>query len=566
MKIEATIKKLKNIFVGNERFYQVPNYQRPYSWDADNLADLIDDLVTAYSEDKNENYFCGSLVLVKNEKDKDVMKEKEDRFNVFDIIDGQQRITTFTIIFCVFRDVYQSKLREKAKDYINESIRDKYSQDREKLKLLTNEKSQIDFKSTVLNGIDFKEVKNIAKDISDNKYVQNAYYIRSFLEEYISDEEKNIDVNEFVEWIFEKVVVTFIECPSEDSAIQIFNVLNTRGMPLSPIDILKSSLMQNISEEDDRSAFKRKWEDIDLKLESAKLNFDDMLNAYLYCKISSNPKKRLDKELLNVFRGKNTNPTDAVKEISDFSDAYIKTLKEKNKSLYCLRYLSHKIYWTSILSTALFGKYPHCDELKSLLLAYYYQNWIAGATVARIKQTSFNILKLVNDKQSIDEIKLEMKENLEYYGTTKTFKEELQSNYVYGRKWSRPILLLVDYFSSEGDEANFIHLERKLQLEHVLPQNPEEGSSWTKDFNELESQEWTDSLANLTLLSLKKNVQASNHSFEEKVAIYTDKDNVITRFLITQDIAKCEEWGVPELKERKGHLLKRIMAKLDLFE
>jgi len=104
MEIEAKIENIKKILVDDEKFYQVPDYQRPYSWDKDNVSDLIDDLTEAYLIDENKTYFCGSLVVVRNESEKR-----------FDIIDGQQRITTFTIIACVFRDIYTKYLEPKSK-------------------------------------------------------------------------------------------------------------------------------------------------------------------------------------------------------------------------------------------------------------------------------------------------------------------------------------------------------------------------------------------------------------------------------------------------------------------
>lgn len=68
MEIKANISSLEDILADNRKFYQIPDYQRPYSWDKENLSDLIDDLFNAYTNNKNENYFCGSLVLVNNEK------------------------------------------------------------------------------------------------------------------------------------------------------------------------------------------------------------------------------------------------------------------------------------------------------------------------------------------------------------------------------------------------------------------------------------------------------------------------------------------------------------------
>jgi uncharacterized protein with ParB-like and HNH nuclease domain len=387
MKLEAEIKNIKKILVDDEKFYQIPDYQRPYSWDKDNLSDLIDDLTNAYIVNKEENYFCGSLVLV-----------NEPQSERFDIIDGQQRTTTFTIMACVLRDLYFDKLENRAKDYINNSIQDKYDENKRKLKFLTDIKYQNDFEQSVLKKINFIETKNIEKDIKDNKYLQNAHYLRNFITEKIY--ENSIDINDFVIWFYENIVLTVITCPSQDSAIQIFNVLNDRGMPLSSIDILKSSLMQKLEgSKEDRNTFKTVWGDINSELKFNDFDIESMLTTYLYYKIATNPKNRLDKELLAVFEKEEKNSLEIVNEISNFSKAYIKLLTMNDKHIFCLKYLKHKIYWNAILATAIFTNYKDIEKLKELLVAYYYQNWIAGATVARIKQTSFNILKAVKENK-----------------------------------------------------------------------------------------------------------------------------------------------------------------------
>jgi uncharacterized protein with ParB-like and HNH nuclease domain len=551
MKLEAEIENLKKILVDDEKFYQVPDYQRPYSWDKDNLADLVDDLVNAYLGDKEENYFCGSLVLV-----------NEPQSERFDIIDGQQRTTTFTIIACVFRDLYFDKLKNRAKDYINNSIQDKYDENRRKLKFLTDIKYQNDFEQTVLKKIQFIKTKNIEKDIKDNKYLQNAHYLKNFITEKV--DEHTIDINDFVTWFYENIVLTVITCPSQDSAIQIFNVLNDRGMPLSSIDILKSSLMQKLQTKEDRTIFKTVWGDIHSELKFNNFDIESMLTTYLYYKIATNPKSRLDKELLSVFEKEKTNSLDIVNEINNFSKAYIELLTINDKHIFCLRYLKHKIYWNSILATAIFIKYDEIEKLKELLVAYYYQNWIAGATVARIKQTSFNILKAVKANKTIDEIQKEMKANLDKYSTTKTFNDEIRSSWVYGRKWDKSILLLVEYFSDDNPNPTFIPMNSKLHLEHILPQEPKK-YGWDKIFTVDEIEEWTNALANLTLLSMKKNIQAQNYNFQKKKEAYQDKDNVETSFRMTQKILENDKWEMEELEKREEVLVEKIKEKIDLF-
>lgn len=554
MEIKALIESLKKVLCDDERFYQIPDYQRPYSWDKDNVSDLISDLVTSYINNIEENYFCGSLVLVQGDKGR------------LDIIDGQQRVTTFTILACVIRDLYYDILDEKQKDYIKLSIQDKYENTKRKLKFLTNDKYQLDFEETVLKKINFISNKNdYEKDFPKNRYLQNAHFIRDNIKENFVN--FNIDVNKFVIWLYEKVVLTTILCPNADSAIRIFNVLNDRGMPLSPIDILKSSLMQRILNEEDKNTFKVSWEAIITKLEFNDIAFEDMLNSYLYYKLGDNPSVRIDTELMDIFKKENKleNPLEIISEIKKFSDSYIEILTLKNKYIFCLKYLKHRIYWTSILASAKFVKYKDFDKLIKYLMAYYYQNWIAGKTVANIKQTSFNIIKSIKKDDNIDEIIKLMQENLKKYETTNMFENELNINNHYERNWAKPLLILVEYFwtDSQNEQQSFIPLSSKLHLEHILPQTTNE--FWNNIFTIEQREIWTNSLANLVLLSLRKNIQAQNYDFNSKKEAYFNNDNVATSFHTTRDIKEICEWNEKELKLRKDKLVNKINEIINIF-
>jgi uncharacterized protein with ParB-like and HNH nuclease domain len=554
LEIKASIESLKKVLCDDERFYQIPDYQRPYSWDKDNVSDLISDLVTSYINNIEENYFCGSLVLVQGDKGR------------LDIIDGQQRVTTFTILACVIRDLYYDILDEKQKDYIKLSIQDKYENTKRKLKFLTNDKYQLDFEETVLKKINFVSNKNdYEKDFPKNRYLQNAHFIRDNIKENFGN--FNIDVNKFVIWLYEKIVLTTILCPNADSAIRIFNVLNDRGMPLSPIDILKSSLMQRILNEEDKNTFKVSWEAIITKLEFDDIAFEDMLNSYLYYKLGDNPSVRIDTELMDIFKKENKleNPLEIISEIKKFSDSYIEILTLKNKYIFCLKYLKHRIYWTSILASAKFVKYKDFDKLIKYLMAYYYQNWIAGKTVANIKQTSFNIIKSIKKDDNIDEIVKLMQENLKKYETTNMFENELNINNHYERNWAKPLLILVEYFwtDSQNEQQSFIPLSSKLHLEHILPQTTNE--FWNNIFTIEQREIWTNSLANLVLLSLRKNIQAQNYDFNSKKEAYFNNDNVVTSFHTTRDIKEICEWNEKELKLRKDKLVNKINEIINIF-
>ena len=209
--IKAEIKNIRKIFTDEDYFYQIPEYQKPYSWDKDNVSELLDNLVKAFTnskknKDKNEPYFFGSLVLVQN----------GDRY---DVIDGQQRLTTFTMLFCVLRNLYMDGFSDKAKALIGLSIQDKYEDKKKKIKFLTSESSQNDFLA-VLEKVDFTDKP---QNNDNNKYLQNAHHFKSFIDGMYSTGMTTQDLEHFITWIFENIAMATIICPNQDTAMQIFH-------------------------------------------------------------------------------------------------------------------------------------------------------------------------------------------------------------------------------------------------------------------------------------------------------------------------------------------------------
>lgn len=542
--IKAEVKNLRKIFTYEDYFYQIPDYQRPYSWNKEHVSELLSDLVDAFQKDRQEEYFCGSLVLVKN----------GDRY---DVIDGQQRLTTFTILFCVLRDFYEYCIDKKYKRLINEAIVDKDTDEKKKLKLLTDETKQNEFLQTVLTKINFED-----KIDKNNKYLQNALILKKDI-----DEQKN-DLGFFVEWMFEKVVLATIECFNQDTAIQIFNVLNDRGMDLTSADIIKSSLMIHLDTEE-KNVFKKDWDAIKGKLDYKEKDKDRdkefvaLFTTYLYYRTTTNPQTFLHKELLGNLE-QEKKPIDSLKVIRDiknFSESFVKVKKSENIKVYCLRYLRHEVYWTSILCTALHKNYEHYDELVKVITAYYYQNWIAGHTLSRIKQTSFNILKSVKENKTIEKIKEEIKRNLG--NTTHEYKRALESPDFYSKTWAKPILFFIEYHSKDGSHQNFIRWDEKNHIEHIFPQNPD--NNWD-DFSQEDKDKYTDCLGNLTPLSGRKNIQASNSSFSKKKEIYKSKDGVMTSFRLTQDVFdQNDSWTPEKIEARQKKMISKINENIDIF-
>ncbi len=555
-KIEVELKGLHQILADRDYFYQVPDYQRPYVWDKDHLGALIDDLVGSYTNNREDQYFCGSIVIAKNQKDER-----------WDVVDGQQRLTSFIILACTILRLYKHSLGQKSKAFIEESIYDRFDKDKNRLRFLTAQNYKQDFENTVLKNLEFEDnlkKSELHKKFEENTYWRNAYYFKELLNESIENGSIS-DIDDFVGWFYEHIALTRIICFEEDSAMQIFQVLNDRGQPLSPIDILKSSLMQEIKQDSERRKdFISTWDKLVeacKSVEGIDIDLEDFFNMYLEYADPSASKKRADKGLKKVFKDSKKDACEFIYDVSVFMKSYTDLLKKQDPYIYLLRYLPSR-FWASILTTALYVKYPDFDALKKLLVSYYYQTWIAGGTITRIKQTSINIIKNVKSIKGIETIQELVLDNIGSYNTFNQYFYNLwDSSSVYSSKWVRPVLALANYFMTDEEKPHFIVMDAETQVEHILPQNPEEGSQWNADFDQEKREKWLNNIANLTLLKRKKNVKALNGDFDEKRKIYGGEDTskVISCYDITKELySKYRKWDEESLQKRYKSLYEII--------
>lgn len=537
---------IEKVFGNTDSFYQMPIYQRPYSWDKERVEQLWTDIFDAFQNhqenpEQDATYFLGSLVVVKNKHN-----------DAYDVIDGQQRITTLTILFCVLRDMKLSILN----DYmgtINDSIVSYKKGNKQRLKLTTQLENQTNFEETVLNGIDFD---NIQKNKKDNRFLQTASYFQTLIKN--SNQEL---LSDFITYLFEKTIIIRIACDDENSAIKLFSVLNDRGLNLTSADIIKAHLMQQL-DDDKRPQFNEVWKSLENTCNSMAESLTNVFNLYLYYKTGRNPKGSLQDEFKSEFKNENANSI--ILDIQKFAKfLYEINNNDKDKDISRLRYLPHSVYWKSILSTAQMVDYPEYDQLKSLLVKYYYQSWIADGTANRIKQTSFNTIKAIKEYKNINEIKQDFIENLNKYNH---YLNHLDNNDVYHTNWLKPLLLSIEY--NEQDSYSYIKINKDLHIEHILPQQwQEQGLDWHKSFDENTAKLYLNSLGNLTLLSGNKNISASNQNYADKLEIYKGKglDNK-TSFEITKAVFEHypTEWNAHTIQKRKEWLIVKIQKLLDI--
>ncbi|WRF07079.1 DUF262 domain-containing protein [Helicobacter pylori] len=596
-KIDSYEWYLKNT-LKEELYYQIPIYQRPYQWTKENCEKLLDDLFEDYEKDRESDYFCGSLVLIATGKDSETNAE------TYDVVDGQQRLSTFILLAKVLATLY-SDLDTKNQEFLQASWSDRH-ENREKKKKkrldfdLVGSSAKKDFQDALdfFDNLDASKVKN--SKINDtskgkNNYLKNAICLINYLRE------KEIEnINAFIKWLYFKVVFIRTTCPNISMALRIFSVLNARGLPLHAIDVFKAELLKKLAKEKDQEEFVSHWNalrqkclDNESKFPKRKENKREkdaaeiLFSWYLTYLNPVTSGKNMEERLADQFEKANNPPLEYLKGIENFYNAYCKVLEMQDRHAHLLSYLASD-FWRVILCTSILHHYSPQDieALKELLVKFYYQNWVAEQKEPK-KQTSCNIIKALKEKKSVENIASIVKKYLDDDNNkiTQNFREKLKDDHLYEKhkkasknSWLRPILILVEYSISDDPRPKRIE-KNDFHVEHILPQNPDPSSQWIKDFSEEERELYTHSLVDLTLLGGKKNAQASNLDFKEKKEIYMGhavklgKDKrgrektfrVMTCYNMTKnDVCRYTEWTPKSLEKRKEELIQKIESVLML--
>ena len=237
--IDANKAILQKIF-SPDFWFIVPEYQRPYVWQEDNVQELIEDLYYAFENKPNHEYFLGALVL---------KRTKELQFNEYELLDGQQRLTTLCLMIAVLRDliekpIYKSTLSEMVYQEENEL---RQIPARNRIKYNTRDKVKDFMRLFIVQNEGTKDDK--VKELTEHTNTSVSNMAKSLLTmQEIFSQKDNLE--EFAIFLLNKVLFIYVSTESTEDAFRLFTILNDRGMPLSHADILKSINIGEVPTED----------------------------------------------------------------------------------------------------------------------------------------------------------------------------------------------------------------------------------------------------------------------------------------------------------------------------
>lgn len=592
-------KQLSSIFGENTR-YVIPSYQRPYSWESLGKSDknnqvnnLWDDLVDFFDENKKkaDEYFIGSMVAIAKDDD-------DGRY--FEVVDGQQRITTLLLLFGAMKCflMKQKSLQGDRSDefikFIDDLIKEFepliYNKKTSgisfipELKLKINRDYGYDFNEFFKNLIDCKD-GSIQKDLlEENKQIINRYSgnykfffqkIESmFLEENIFTESKAQLFSQFAQFLRIRVAMIVITTPSFNSAYFIFEVLNNRGLPLSNKDLTRNLVISEfIKAKFDEVESAKKWYELEENylfpqdfigrwVESKKAAqqqfsaFNDLEKLY-----KENYKDTLSKPRIELFY------EDFKKDLFYF-DFFEDTSKIEDKCLaYKIEFLkkTNNIRYTTnfILAAMRYFKFDGTKNIEFSNLLNAYEIFILHTLLTPYKRFSVNTVyeaikelnsSKIDNAQNILSLSIKEKNELKALIQGKIFDNYLAK------------LLISKYFwihECETEDVVEVTLDfDKATLEHIFPQTPTGSTNWSDRniFPKAFTDEYTYKLGNMTLLTQKINSTIKNGDFKLKKQPEYKK----TKLSLTVEVGNLETIDQKYIKDRNEKIVACLIQHLKL--
>jgi len=564
-KIEYGFMTVKEAFL--DKWYRIPEYQRPYVWGKEQVEELLNDIYSeAEKKVSDSEYFLGSLVWQKG--------DHNGQYTEFDLLDGQQRLTTLLLIFAVIRDLCADDTVRR--DTCRNSIQQQENKDDgipERLRIVFDIRSDVeDFVDEYIKPDDgtnnLKQLRKITSeknaDISCSHMAEVILSIRDFFSCH------SIDI--FFPFLRQQVKMIYVSSENLEDAFHLFNVMNNRGIKLRNSDILKSMNLSKVENAAKRAKYAQQWEDIENYFGEDYDRFLEYIRMILV-------KKKASASLLKEFETNIYSPREFNKTAKEYAPIAPLLQKGENTFSHISRlFETYKALFdneakldieTQNLITVMQNGFE-ADFWIAPLMQYYYRfnsegiekfvkrlnakfaaDWILGLSLTNRIDSMCKILEAIDSGETADAL---LQSDVFSFDIT-AYKERIRGD-VYGRSFCKYLLLLANMLT--GGNTMELVLPSTVSIEHILPQTPKDDSLWCMDFSLAQREELTNKLGNLMLISRRKNSTLSNNDFAAKKEKYFAK-NVEGLNLSFKIYGNYVEWTPETLQKNQSDTVDLIV-------
>lgn len=550
---------LSEVISGMKLQFYIPVFQRNYSWNEKNCERLFNDILDL-TDDKTKSHFIGSFVYKLN-------KFIDTQYNQFVLIDGQQRLTSLTLILKALND-YLKQFGEEYKDLMDEIsegyLYNKFAKDEKlRLKLKPNKDDDENFNYLMNNDLD-----SIKKD---SLIYQNYKYF------YNRINSMQCTIDDFYNALqrLEGVSITLDE---QDNPQLIFESLNSTGMDLNDVDLIRNFLLMNCKPEEQDRLYKEYWIKLEQKLDN---NFTGFVRDFLSLKngtVTQDGKNKVYFAFRKYYDKINYGLEDFLSEWINYSQTYcmllyplIKTDKKTDiqKALNDTIELNMKTTYPFLLGIMLDYNNNLIDKENTvkiirLIESYGVRRSICGVQGGALSMQMASLYKELLEKYKnnfYDDTYIKVATKMAsvntnaYFPKDEQFKEEFTRRDMYTSKLRKYIL---DRLESFGQNKEVVNTDN-LTIEHVMPYTL--NKEWEKYLNiedvEEFHEQYKNRIGNLTLTAY--NSEMSQKLFNEK-KIHVE----FSRLFLNKYFLNVETWNKSEIDARGLELFK-IAKKIWVF-
>ena len=558
---ETTLNKLLN----TSRQFIVPIFQRNYSWQKSQYEQLWFDILRASKFKEKQNHFIGSIVYID-------MGTPAGRPQQLLLIDGQQRLTTISILLCAIKDYVQkfnleTKLINLAK-IKNQFLYNSDEIDEDKYKLLLNVQDKETYIKLIDNTI-----------FTVNKPATNIIKCYEFFYERIEDFIKQHgQIDEIYAGIFKLSLVSISLDKDSDNPQMIFESMNSTGKDLSQTDLLRNYLLMDLTPEKQTRLYKTYWKPMEeLFGEDIYKNdvnkFDYFIRDFLTLKRDTGYICKINNVYENFKRyylDNNCEKFAVLKDLFTYAKYYacIDLLQENDDEL--------KLYWQEFKKLDSHVVYPFLlklyddysrqilikEDFKKILqvvISYLWRRAICEIPTNSLSKTFATLYQAVDKEDYVNSIikAFVFKSSYKRFPSDYEVREKLQTKDIYHFRLRKYLLeALENYYHKEPIDLNTAN----YTIEHIMPQNIEHNLSWQQmlgeDWQEVHSL-YLHTLGNLTITGY--NAEMSNKSFWEKVNGESGFKH--SHLKLNESIAQCDVWNKKAI-QRRTNILTDIILKI----
>ncbi|MBW4568610.1 MAG: DUF262 domain-containing HNH endonuclease family protein [Tolypothrix carrinoi HA7290-LM1] len=564
--MKASETTLRNLLEGTKQF-QIPLFQRPYSWKKENWETLWEDLMSLYLNKVQGFYFLGPIVTQQE-------SGTADGISPFIVIDGQQRLTTLTIVLAALRNCLRKSDPSMAQEVEELYLINKFKKNDDIYKVLPTQEDREGYKSIIQS--------KKASELKKEEQIYEAYkFFESQFKKLEPDEEKPLDYAKIKAILLESLVLVNITSDNNDNPYLIFESLNNKGEELTQADLVRNYIFMKLPAEEQENVYKSEWLPLQesFKKKMGQKEYADKLTNAFWFYLRKDGEAVSEKAIYQAIKKRFDNSAkqsdkpeigikDELRKLVQFANYYQRLSFENEEPDPKLRRWFKRLERLNFTTCHIFllNVYHEYEEkhlsiadfetILRYLESYFVRRWLANVPTRTLGKVFDNLYKQVQEKNPDDLVSglrdvLISFDKSQRWPDDEEFRQGLINEPLYSKISSvnnRVKLLLESIEESLTKER--VDFE-KLSVEHIMPQKSPLRKEWQKMLGDKYStvhKKWLHTLGNLTLTGY--NSELSNNPFDDKLILLKESNLTLNQYF-----RKLDVWDEEAIKTRAEYLV-----------